>query len=224
MPLTEMFISVFAPHHCLICFREGLLLCNACQSGEIVSPPPRCYKCLAATVDSMTCKKCRRKSPLGHVWVKSIYESTVADLLIRYKHERARSAYKPISGMMAESLPYLKKEVLLVAVPTATSSLRRRGYDHSALLMKGLASRIDRMWVSPAVRLGQSHQFGSSRAERLRQLEGAFLVDKPRLIQGKHVVIVDDVLTTGATLETFGYALKKAGAKKVSAVVFAQKL
>ena len=65
-------------------------------------------------------------------------------------------------------------------------------------------------------------QVGANRRERLRQLHSAFRVVRPDVVRGRHIVLVDDVLTTGATLETAARVLLNAGAARVSAVVLAQ--
>jgi len=72
------------------------------------------------------------------------------------------------------------------------------------------------------MRLGQQQQHTTTRAQRLTQLTHAYVVPHPELIAGQHVVLVDDVITTGATLEAAARAVKAAGAKRVSAIVFAQ--
>ena len=89
-----------------------------------------------------------------------------------------------------------------------------------------LARAISREWgldvADVLVRLGQAHQVGSNRRDRLLHLKGAFRVQHAARIRGAHVVLVDDVLTTGATIETAARVLKKAGAKRVDAIIFSQ--
>lgn len=224
MPLLETFVSVIAPHSCLICSREGRVLCDVCLELEILSVPSRCYKCQKATKEFSTCVNCFRKSKLGHVWVRTVYDDVTSKVVLKFKLERARAAYLPIGKAMAQLLPLLPEDVVLVGVPTATSRIRQRGYDHVKLLVREISARTGLTWARPVVRFGQMHQFGSTRAVRLEQLENAYKVVSPTDISGKRILLVDDVLTTGATLEMLANALKNAGAKQVDAVVFAQKM
>jgi ComF family protein len=111
---------------------------------------------------------------------------------------------------------------VVVPVPTATDRRRRRGYDQATLIARALARRQDLAHVPCLRRLGRAHQVGAGRAQRLAQLAGAFVVVRPDRIRGKHVVLVDDVITTGATFEAAARALHQAGAARVSAVTFAR--
>jgi ComF family protein len=111
---------------------------------------------------------------------------------------------------------------VIVPVPTSTKRVRQRGYDQAVLLARRIAREINGSYVGTLERHGQQQQRNASRAQRLKQLQDAFVISHPDRIRGKHVVLVDDVVTTGATLEAAAHALKAAGAGRVSAVVFAQ--
>lgn len=125
---------------------------------------------------------------------------------------------------MANALPYIAPKTLIVPVPTASVRIRQRGYDHAALLSRHLASTLGGCnWPGAVIRLGQSRQVGASRAQRHVQLKNAFLTRPSGALSGADVLLVDDVVTTGATLEAVALKLKQAGAKTVNAVVFAQK-
>ena len=199
------------------------MLCKWCLPDAFPGIPSRCYRCQRIGRDSATCALCRHQTVLKHVWVATAYDDAAKQLLHVYKFERAQAAAAIIGDAMMDRLPYLPPETLIVPVPTASVRIRQRGYDHAALLAKRIAAQKGLCWLPGAVRLTQARQVGASRQQRHDQLKEAFMIAKPRLIQGASVLLVDDVLTTGATLETLAKALKQAGAKTVNAVVFAQK-
>lgn len=224
MFVTERLISIIAPQMCLNCGSEGYVLCNWCLSGVITPLPSRCYNCKAVTTDSRVCPKCRSNSKLQHVWAATEYAGVAKDLIGKFKFDRAQTASQVISQAMADILPYLQRdEIILVPIPTATSRMRQRGYDHTLLLAKGISKYKKLPYQSLLVRLGQSRQVGSTRDQRRTQLTGNFIVKNPLLVKGKDILIVDDIVTSGGTLEVAASELKKAGAKSVSAIVFAQK-
>ncbi len=116
----------------------------------------------------------------------------------------------------------LPENALLVHIPTATSRVRQRGYDQAELIARQAAKRMGLPHKGALMHLGQKQQHGASRAQRLAQLRDAFRIIRPDLIEDRHIVLVDDVITTGATLDAAAQALKAAGAKRVSALIFAQ--
>lgn len=138
------------------------------------------------------------------------------------KYERARAGTSEVAQILSGRRTSLPDGAVLVHVPTATGRVRARGYDHALLIARSLSKATDLPQKSLLARMGQAHQVGANRAARLRQLDSAFRPLRPQQIRGKHILLVDDVLTTGATLETAGRVLKRAGAKQVSAIVFAQ--
>ncbi len=224
MLFLEQVIGFLAPHQCLGCQREGALLCEWCLSEVETPMPSRCYRCHAATQDSAVCSKCRRSSYLRHVWIAGEYTGPSKQLVHSLKFERAKDAAKTIATLIEGTIPYFDKSVIISHVPAATSRVRIRGYDQSQLIARALSRRLGRRHIALLARHGQSRQVGASRAERLRQLEGAFSPRKDFLIKDAHIILVDDVLTTGATLEQAAKALKVAGARQVDAIIFAQRL
>lgn len=223
MQILDRAISVLAPHNCLICDTEGALLCAWCLPDAVQQFPERCYKCKQVSEDSAVCLKCRSRTKLRHVWVRTTYDGLAKDLIYKFKFDRAQTAYHPIAELMNEALPWLTEDTLVVHVPTATSRHRKRGYDHAQLLAKQLARINNLRQIALLSRLGQSRQVGATRSTRLSQLEEAFIPRRPYLIKGANILIVDDIMTSGGTLEAAAKTLKKAGAKSVNAIVFAQK-
>lgn len=221
--LLERITGFIAPHQCLRCGVDGQLVCAWCLPDAVPPVPPRCYRCYAATDNSMTCQKCRRVSKLAHVWVCSEYGGLSKQLIHVLKFERAKAAAWSIADILESILPYFPEETIIVHIPAATSRVRVRGYDQSALIAKALSRRLGCRHATLLMRRGQSRQVGAKRDKRLRQLEQAFSIRNPAMVKSGHILLVDDVLTTGATLEHAAKALKAAGAKSVDAAVFAQK-
>ena len=113
---------------------------------------------------------------------------------------------------------------LVVPVPTATSRMRARSFDHAELLAKHFAQSLKIEHSKVLARLGHSRQLGAKRSVRLTQQLGNYYALSPKTIKGRNVLLVDDVLTTGATLRAATKVLRAAGAKHVDALVFAKRL
>ena len=216
---SEWIISLAAPHQCLGCGREGTICCDGCQEASFIPMPSRCFRCRHLTEEFAACRSCH--SPLRHVWVATEYDGLARQLLHSYKFQRARAAASVLAQNIADALPYLSSDTVVTYIPTATKRIRMRGYDHAELVARAVANLKNMPFQRLATRLTQSRQVGANRAVRMRQLDGAFaLVGKVP----KRVLVVDDVVTTGATLEAMAVLLRKAGVRDVSAAVFAQKL
>jgi ComF family protein len=223
LKLLERLIGIVAPYDCISCGDEGSLLCAWCMPDACTALPDRCYRCHKLSRDSKVCAACRRKSPLAHVWVRTDYGGLAKQLIHELKFERAAAAAEPVATLIAESLPYFGEKTIITHIPTASSRYRQRGYDQAELIAKRVAHIKEVRYLPLLARQGQSRQVGAKRAQRLTQLEQAFRAKSPYIIMNAEVVLIDDIVTTGATLEAAARVLKAAGAKRVSAAVFAQK-
>ena len=133
----------------------------------------------------------------------------------------AKSAAAVIAKCMADKC-YLQPGAIIVPVPTATSRARQRGYDQARLLARQLSKQTGLAYSNSLARSGQMHQHGLARHDRLTQLKDAYRVKHLSIIKGAHLILIDDVITTGATLEAAALALRTSGASKITAVVFAR--
>jgi ComF family protein len=165
------------------------------------------------------------------VWITTNYEDAAKDLVKVYKFGHQRIAAQTLSQLMLgtlhdfkDSLGLAKLNYLIIPVPTATSRIRRRSFDHSALLAKTIGRELNAQFANSLGRLGQKRQLGAKRSERLVQPEGNYFVRDPKSIRDRNILLIDDVVTTGATLKAVTKVLRAAGAKRVDALVFAKKL
>lgn len=222
MNIAERLISVVAPHTCLGCAQEGPVLCEGCRLTLVATLPSRCYMCHRATRQSSVCRACKRKSSLTHVWIYTSFDDVAKELVYKLKFGRANAAAVVIAACINDVLPMLDQKIVVTFTPTANTRVRSRGYDQARLIAKELSSRRGWLYAPLLIRIGLSRQVGSSRKQRFEQLEGAFAPRNPKFIKGASILLIDDVLTTGATLESAAKTLKQAGARTVDAAVFAQ--
>lgn len=218
--LLEKFVSVFAPERCVGCFKVGLGLCADCYN-LISQPPSRCYRCHKNSLQFQVCKKCRSSVALGHLWVVCDYAGLSKKLLHNLKFERSSYLTRQIANMMAQKLPILDPDTIVCHIPTATNRVRQRGYDQAQLIAKNLAKQLNLKHGALVCRLSNSRQLGASRKVRFSQALEAFSLNVDSL-DGYKILLIDDVVTSGATLETVARMIKKNGAKQVDAIVFAQ--
>ncbi len=218
--LIDKILSQIAPHECLGCFAEGALVCSSCES-YLIQAPSVCYYCHEPTEDGLTCNGCAPFSDLYAVRAATLYIAITKDLIWLLKFQGTQAAAREIAKQMTVHVPNLP-EIVIVPIPTATSRVRQRGYDQAKLIARELAATTKTPYSSALRRDGQLRQRGSSRSQRTSQLQGAYRVARPSDIQGRHVILIDDVLTTGSTLEAAAKVLKVAGATKVSGLVFAR--
>jgi ComF family protein len=228
MSLFETAIGLLAPADCIICGQEGLALCAICSASEIAEFGERCWRCNSLSPRSRTCDKCRAVGPLSHTWISTNYETTAQQLVRKYKFGHMRAAAKPLAELMAGTFRRYNDaseiDYLVVPVPTATSRIRERGFGHSEQLAKSVAQKLRLQSSNRLRRLDQTRQLGSSRPDRLTQLAGSFALKRPGQVRDRHILLIDDVITTGGTLISAAKTLKAAGAKQVNALVFAKRL
>lgn len=220
--MLDKLMAIIAPYTCIVCGAEGSLLCDWCSPDAIPPVPSRCYSCYAVSQDSAVCRACRPRTRLQNVWVRSDYTAHAKELIYRLKFERTKQAARVVAELLDEAIPYLPPDVVVTYIPTATSRVRQRGYDQTRLIAVHFAQLRKLQLQTLLVRHGQTRQVRATKAQRARQAQTSYsLRDVSRL--PATVLVIDDILTTGATLEAAGTLLKQAGAKHVYGAVFAQK-
>lgn len=220
LTFLDSLIGSLAPHQCLGCGAEGKILCGPC-TALLPDTIPKCYHCQLFSARGATCKTCKKHTPLRSVHSITDYEGVAESVVRRLKFERAIAAANVIAGSMAATVT-LPVSSLLVPVPTAQQRIRQRGYDQSLVIAQELATRTGLPVQKLLVRHGNLRQTGSTRKERLRQLEHAFTVRTPKTTWNGPVILIDDVMTTGATLEAAARALWDQGYKDIQALTFAR--
>lgn len=211
--LLRRLVELLTPGECLDCGGDGSVLCGRCMAENVVFPLQRCYQCGLATVDGVTCERCREHLVLQGVSVGAAYTGAVKEMIWRLKFSRLRMAAQPAAELIMRVLPATVKVDVVTAVPIAPERYRERGYNQAELIAREVARRLGVRYAPLLARRDAVHQIGRGRDERLAQIKGAFLAR--RGLRDARVLIVDDVVTTGATLEECAQTLVAAGAANV---------
>ena len=202
--------------------------------------PPRCAFCnhILRGDESGMCKKCAgsisrtqngglRTGEYFSVCVSPlVYEKTVRDAILRFKFHDA-TAYAALFGaLMADTVRETMpgRYDLITWVPLSAKRLRGRGYDQAMLLAMAAALRLD----DAPVELLRKHtdvpaQSGVGSPEKRRaNISGVYAVTDPELVRGRRILLIDDIITTGATLAECARTLREAGAADVVCCTLAQ--
>jgi ComF family protein len=212
---------------CLLCREPGLRgrdLCTSC-AGSLPSNRSACLRCAQPLPEpSVCCGQClQHPPPLTEVHAAFVYGFPLDRLLPRFKFHGDLPAGRLLSQLMAEALAPMPRPEALVPVPLHRARLRTRGYDQALELARPLARSL-RVPLLDEVLARVSNTRPQSELDavaRQRNLRHAFSVT-PGLALPAHVALVDDVMTTGATLHAAARVLQRAGVARVDAWVCAR--
>lgn len=226
--LNHLFWDLLFPRHCVVCRREGTLLCGPCLVAFPRLLPPLCRACSKPTEGEELCHFCRHQ-PLSIDSIRSLfrYEGPVRETLHQLKYGNLPGLAETLGVEMALYLEQGHFEVhVVLPVPLHPRRLRQRGYNQAALLARPVAGLCKLPLREDLLRRTRDMpaQARSASAEaRQRNVEGAFACSEGDLT-GTAVLLIDDVCTTGATLEACALALKAAGAKAVWGLTLAREV
>ena len=202
-------LRLLFPPRCVLCGREGDLVCESCRR----SLPPR--------LDPDAIPKLTGIRAARAVWP---YEDNIREIVRHYKYNGLRSLAPVLALEMGDALhEWGPATDVIVHVPVHPARLRERGFDQSGLLARELSQMTGLVAISALVRLRETgvQARAMSAAERAANVRGAFHVPNPAQIRRANVLLIDDVLTTGATLTEAARALRHGGANNVYALTFA---
>ena len=217
--LKRVALDLLFPPWCIGCGREGKYICNSCQQQLPLISPPICLKCGRPLTIDKTCPGCI-EVPIEIDGIRSpfLFQGVIRKAI----HELKYRNLKAITPLLASFLhSFLKDNPLsgnvLVPVPIHNKRLQERGFNQSSLLARELG-RMSGLPVIEDCLIRRTHTPPQVRTisavERRKNMADAFTCISKRL-EGKQVILIDDVSTSGATLNTCARVMKSGGATSV---------
>ena len=237
MPFRALLDLLFPPlcHVCKVFIPKAgeLLICAGCLEKITFLATPLCTVCGIpfGTENGLdhVCGVCLKHPPFHICRSATLFAGPVQELIHRFKYGHRVQLSQPLGILTARALATFGGAAapeLIVPVPLHRKRLRERGYNQSQLIGAVLAQR----WGAP-LELGNLRrirwtepQTSMDASQRRENVSGAFAVREPRRVEGKRVLLVDDVLTTGSTIRACAEALREAGAEAICVVTVARSL
>jgi ComF family protein len=207
--------------------------CSSCWSDLSPLAPPVCPRCgrpldspeaLSASPEHV-CWHCRKDPPdVDQALAAGIFEGPLREAIHVYKYRPLMALGRPLAAWMTDHVRKVERLDLVMPVPLHVSRLRKRGFNQSLLLARGASMTYEvPLNYDNLVRVRPTQpQVELSGRERMANVAGAFGLRRKQEAKGKRILLVDDVFTTGATMNECSRVLREAGAEAVIALTLAR--
>jgi competence protein ComFC len=240
--LIDPFSTLLIPSLCRCCEQpldalDSVPVCDNCWSQVQPYQGTECAQCglflssPRVLHNTELCGLCRRESfAFDQARTFGWYDGVLGDLIRRFKYDAWLPLAKPLAHCLREVYGRFAAAGspatfdLILSVPLHRNRQRKRGYNQAQLLAERLSKLLNVPFGGKdCVRVRDTQpQTGLRGAERRKNVRGAFAVPKPERVKGASVLLIDDVLTTGATLDACAAALRQAGAAEIRALTLAR--
>lgn len=233
--ISAMLDFIFPPlcHICrsFIPDASELHICRACRENMPLVVSPLCTVCgipFAGAGDDHICGRCLTNPPhFDYARAHLLHEGSARHLIHAFKYRYKTHLRRPLTLLALEGVAGFiaeQKPDLIVPVPLHRLRLRRRGFNQAVLLGKFFSARLSLpMRTKGLLRIRQTEpQIELSGEERRSNVKGAFAVSDPVCVNGRRILLLDDVMTTGSTVNECAKELKKAGALSVIVITIAR--
>lgn len=216
--MLDTLLSLLAPHLCSSCGAAGTPLCGYCKYNINKSHKRQCLLCECLSLEGVCML---HHAFFDFAWIVGERFGGLQRLIGGLKFLYMKSAAQSVAELLDLSLPSLPRNCVLVPIPTIRRHIRQRGYDHLLLMARALSRRRGVPYAQLLRRRHSAVQHESSRRDRLRQARSAFELNG-RVVPDRRYIILDDIVTTGATVSEAARVLREAGATSVWVVAVAK--
>jgi ComF family protein len=206
---------------CLLCDMKGSYMCAKCRSGKIkIFDRQICHVCGNFSENNLVHQNCQPQTNLSAVYSSVHYNKNAARLLTELKYSLHSAVASELAEILLWKLDSLRLSYdLIIPIPLSRKRLWWRGFNQAELLAQYLGAKKENSKLLRRTRHTRT-QVGLDRSERLNNLKDAFLASEQ--VDGKTILLVDDVYTTGSTMEACAEALLQAGAADIIGLTWAR--
>ncbi|MBQ3432799.1 ComF family protein, partial [Candidatus Saccharibacteria bacterium] len=208
-------LGLIMPHSCRGCGQIGYALCNRCKNHIISQHQAICPLCKSSTTNGH-CANCNNLPPAFIIGERS---GLLGNIVHDYKYHSIRALATPLAELMHEFIPPSINPSVIVPLPTIDRHIRTRGFDHTKLIAKHLAKLRGPhcKMQSLLIRSSNTTQVGTDRATRVSQASNAYAIAPNAIIAPNTTyILLDDVWTTGASMQACVKKLRQAGAHEIA--------
>ena len=224
----RMALDLLFPRRCVGCGKEGAFICTACQISLPRLTPPLCPRCGRPQLSGILCPACIGwRAEIDGIRSPFRFEGAIRQAIYHLKYRNLRAITPTVVGFI---LDYLVANPLpgnvIVPVPLHSKRLRERGYNQSSLIARELGKLVNLPVLENCLdrKRNTSPQTRTIKVEdRWSNVAGAF-TNRDSKLQDKQIILIDDVATSGATLDACAGVLKEAGASSVWGLTLAREI
>lgn len=224
--MKDKILDLFFPAKCVSCGKLGGFICNSCYGEIAFVKKQTCPKCNCLSAGGRLCRRCRPKYALTGVVVAGyLNEGAIKEAVHNFKYNGVSALASELAGILAEKLIEEKIAFDLVAyVPISKKRKAWRGYNQSEILAEIISEKFNKdVFRGLLKRKDTKNQVGLSKREREKNLNRVFSIKRGKTdVRGKRILLVDDVMTTGTTLNECAKVLRAFGAREVWGAVLAK--
>ncbi|GAB4218641.1 MAG: ComF family protein [Candidatus Microgenomates bacterium] len=226
--------DILFPKFCLGCSRPGVYICHHCQKKLLYIKTQKCFYCKKTSLYNLTHINCLKKLYIDQVGSIFYYNDFLKKIIKNIKYRYAKEILKELFKIIkVENIGFLelykniKDEIFIQPIPLHKSRFNERGFNQAQIITDYLSGFIDYPAVDYLERVKQTKNQAEikDKYKRFQNVRGAFRLRKNidlGLIKNKRVILVDDVITTGHTVNEAAKIFKKAGVLKVYCFTLAQ--
>jgi competence protein ComFC len=224
LDLKDDILDLIFPQHCIVCkkylSRKEKNICQSCWDNLVQLPSPFCAECRSFVEKDRKCKRCEEESGLSLVYSLGNFDESYQRLIYAFKYGQLLNLGKRLGSILGEKIKEDKRFLecdFLIPVPLHSSRKRKRGFNQSEILALAISEKIGLPVLEDVLKRKKrtKDQTTLNAKQREENVRGAFSVKNEDRIVDKQIILVDDVMTTGATLKECARNLVEAGAKEV---------